>query len=207
MSRMRQLVAKCAIDLALSSMLVSMPLASVAQEEQGSTPLAAPGPRQPDDCVTEAANYHAVSPWTLRAIIQVESRFNAAAVNRNTNGTTDVGLAQINSIHFKELGRHGIAPRDLLNGCISSYVAAWHLKKQINAYGNTWYAVGAYHSTNKCLNQRYTGLVWNALRSWGVVAGPGARPGPISSCVRDISPLAGSVNTTSTNKPTLLTLD
>lgn len=140
------------------------------------------GPKQPDDCVTQAATYHSVSPWIVRAIIQVESSFNQNAMNKNNNGTVDVGIAQINSMHFKELRRHGIAPRDLMNGCISSYVAAWHLRKQINAYGNTWFAVGAYHSATPCFNQRYTGLVWNVLLKWGVVNGPKAKPVAMSDC-------------------------
>lgn len=201
------MVERLPLGFALACALAACPLASVAQDAQSPAPPPASGPRQPDDCVTEAANYHSVSPWTLRAIIQVESRFNPAAVNRNTNGTMDVGLAQINSMHFKELGKHGIAPRDLLNGCISSYVAAWHLKKQINAYGNTWYAVGAYHSTTPCLNQRYTGLVWNALRSWGVVVGPSATPGPIARCIRNAGAVAAAAPTLLINKTPLLALD
>lgn len=140
------------------------------------------GPAQPDDCVSQAAKYHTVNPWILRAIIQVESNFNAGALNKNRNGTVDVGVAQINSMHFAELAKYGIGEKDLLNGCVSSYVAAWHLKKQHKAYGNTWYAVGAYHSATKCYNDRYTGLVWNVLQGWGVVTGPRVKPMPLSAC-------------------------
>lgn len=201
------MVERSSLGFALACTLAVWPLASVAQDAQSLASPPTSSPQQPDDCVTEAATYHSVSPWTLRAIIQVESRFNPAAVNRNTNGTMDIGLAQINSMHFKELGKHGIAPRDLLNGCVSSYVAAWHLKKQINAYGNTWYAVGAYHSTTPCLNQRYTGLVWNALRSWGVVVGPGATPGPIARCKGNAAAVAAAAPTPLINKTPLLALD
>lgn len=102
------------------------------------------GPALPDDCVTQAASYHSVNSWILRGIIQVESSFNPNAVNNNRNGTFDIGIAQINSMHFKELSKHGIAPRDLMDACVSSYVAAWHLRKQVRLYGNTWFAVGAY---------------------------------------------------------------
>jgi soluble lytic murein transglycosylase-like protein len=139
-------------------------------------------PPQPNDCVTQAANYHGVSSWVLRGIIQVESRFNPQAMNKNNNGTVDMGIAQINSMHLKELAKHGIGPKDLMNACVASYVAAWHLKKQINAYGNTWFAVGAYHSTTKCFNERYASLVWNELRNWRVVEGPKLRAVPLSAC-------------------------
>lgn len=163
-------------------------------------------PKQPDDCVTQAATHHSVSPWVLRAIIQVESSFNPNALNKNNNGTVDVGIAQINSMHFKELGKYGIGQRDLMNGCVSSYVAAWHLKKQINAYGNTWFAVGAYHSATPCFNQRYTGLVWNVLLKWGVVNGPKSKPVAMSACapVRSGTRIAGS---SQTKESTLLALD
>lgn len=153
-----------------------------AQAQGSGEAVVATGPRQPDDCVTQAATYHSVSPWILRAIIQVESSFNPNALNKNNNGTVDVGIAQINSMHFKELGKYGIGQRELMNGCISSYVAAWHLRKQVVAYGNTWFAVGAYHSATPCFNQRYSGLVWNVLLKWGVVNGPKARPVAISAC-------------------------
>ncbi len=172
----------------------------------GNEQLPLQGPKQPDDCVTQAATYHGVSPWILRAIIQVESNFNAKAVNKNTNGTTDVGVAQINSMHFKELSKHGIAPSDLMNACVSSYVAAWHLKKQIVAYGNTWFAVGAYHSTTKCYNDRYTGLVWNVLLKWGVVNGPRARTMAISDCART-KPSAADKKSAGNKETSLLALD
>jgi soluble lytic murein transglycosylase-like protein len=132
-------------------------------EDQFPTTVKASRLQQPNDCIAQAAAYHRVNPWIVRAIIKVESNFDASAVNKNSNGTRDVGLAQINSMHFEELNKRGIAPGDLMNGCVSSYVAAWHLKKQIAAYGNTWFAVGAYHSTTPCFNQRYTALVWNTI--------------------------------------------
>lgn len=123
-------------------------------------------------CVAAAARYHGVNPWVLRAILKVESDFNPRAMNRNANGTFDVGMAQINSVHFAELGRWGIAPGNLMDGCVATYVAAWHLSKQIRKYGNSWFAVASYHSTSPCQNSRYAGLLWNALAGWGVVAGP-----------------------------------
>lgn len=174
-------------------------------QASGEAPVAT-GPRQPDDCVTQAATYHSVSPWILRAIIQVESSFNPNALNKNNNGTVDVGIAQINSMHFKELGKYGIGQRELMNGCISSYVAAWHLRKQVVAYGNTWFAVGAYHSATPCFNQRYTGLVWNVLLKWGVVNGPKAKPVPMAAC----APNKATSKTASqgqAKEPSLLALD
>jgi soluble lytic murein transglycosylase-like protein len=141
-------------------------------------------------CVSAAADYHRVNPWVLRAILKVESDFNPSAVNRNANGTLDVGMAQINSIHFGELARWGVAPAHLLDGCTASYVAAWHLARQIRTYGNSWFGIASYHSTSPCQNTRYAGLLWNVLAAWRVVSGPRIKVPEASAC-RNPRPSAG----------------
>jgi len=133
-------------------------------------------------CVSAAADYHRVNPWILQAILKVESGFNPSAVNRNANGTVDVGMAQINSIHFTELRKWGIAPAHLMNGCVATYVAAWHLANQIRVHGNTWYGIATYHSASPCQNRRYANLVWNTLTDWKVVPGPAAAVPSLASC-------------------------
>lgn len=132
--------------------------------------------------MSAAAEYHSVNPWVLRAILKVESDFNPRAVSRNSNGTLDVGMAQINSIHFAELAKYGIAPANLMDGCVATYVAAWHLAKQIRKYGNSWFGVASYHSASPCQNSRYTGLLWNALLGWGVVSGPRVAVPSLAAC-------------------------
>ncbi|WP_256856544.1 lytic transglycosylase domain-containing protein [Variovorax sp. KK3] len=104
----------------------------------------------------------------MRAIIFHESRGNASVVMRNTNGSIDVGLGQLNSIHFKELARYGIAPEHLLDGCVNTYVAAWHLAKQVKQHGNTWIAVGTYHSKTPVFRDRYAQRIHAVLRRWNV---------------------------------------
>lgn len=123
-------------------------------------------------CINDASQFHSVNPWILAGILKVESSFNPKAINRNENGSVDVGIGQMNSIHFRELSKWGIAPKDLFDACVGTYVAAWHLKKQVKQYGNTWYAVGAYHSATPYFNKRYQALVFNALVSMRVYNGP-----------------------------------
>lgn len=117
-------------------------------------------------CIEQAAAFHGVNAQLLRAIFYVESRGNPSAIGKNTNGSIDVGLGQTNSIHFKELSHYGIAPEHLLDGCISSYVSAWHLAKQFKVYGNTWAAVGSYHSKTPIHRDKYAGMVYGVLRRW-----------------------------------------
>ena len=130
-------------------------------------------------CIAESAQFHYVNPWILAGILKVESSFNPKAVNRNKNGSVDVGIGQMNSIHFRELSRWGIEPNDLFDACTGIYVAAWHLSKQLKAHGNTWYAIGAYHSATPYYNQRYQALVYNALVSMRAAPGPKLRVPPM----------------------------
>jgi soluble lytic murein transglycosylase-like protein len=116
-----------------------------------------------DRCIRNAAEYHDVNPQLLRAILVVESRLNPNAINRNTNGTRDIGVAQINSIHLPVLQAHGIKENHLMDACVNTYVGAWLLRKQIARHGLNWYGIAAYHSTTPQENYRYQVLVYNEL--------------------------------------------
>lgn len=125
----------------------------------------------PDRCVDFAAEYHGVNNVILRSILNVESYMNEKIVTRNSNGSIDVGIAGINSIHFKELSRYGITPEHLLDACISTYVAAWNLSKKINRWGNNWFGVAAYHSTTPYYNYRYQVILHNEMVKSGSIQG------------------------------------
>lgn len=122
------------------------------------------------DCVSDAAAFHAVNDGVLRAILWNESHMNAGAVNRNSNGSIDVGIGQMNSQHFDELRRLGVTPQMLMEPCIGTYVAAWHLAKQVKDLGNTWQAVGSYHSRTPLLNQGYANGVAATMKKWGLLS-------------------------------------
>lgn len=120
-------------------------------------------------CVQGAAAYHRVNATILQAIIYHESRGNPALVMKNSNGSIDVGLGGLNSVHFAELARFGIGKEQLLDGCTNTYVAAWHLAKQVRQYGNTWTAVGTYHSKTPIHRDRYAAQIYEVLRRWRAV--------------------------------------
>ena len=134
------------------------------------------------DCFDSAASYQHVNPLMLRAIVWQESHGVASALHNNTNGSIDVGMAQINSVHFAELANYGIAPGALYNSCVNVYVAAWLLKQKMNKYGNTWQAVGAYHSETPDKRDAYARSVRAILISWGKLP-PQAADEPISLTV------------------------
>lgn len=119
------------------------------------------------DCFDDAAAYHHVNPLVLRAIAWVESRNRPDARNVNQNGSIDYGVMQINSIHLRRLSEYGVDASTLMEPCKNVYVAAWHLRKQVDRYGNTWAAVGAYHSATPALRDGYAARVQAVLRRWG----------------------------------------
>lgn len=116
-------------------------------------------PPAAERCLLPAAQRHGVNPKILKAILQVESGMRADVVNHNRNGTIDVGMAQINSIHFPELAQWGITPSKLMDPCVATHVAAWLLKRNLLRHGNTWFGVAAYHSATPEHNLRYQELV------------------------------------------------
>src|SRR6266702_6194135 len=108
------------------------------------------------DCFDEAAKYQKVNPLILRAIAWQESHNQPDAMNKNANGSTDYGLMQINSVHLGQLAQYGISTTTLMQPCKSVYIAAWHLRQTMNKHGNTWQAVGAYHSETPSLRDQYS---------------------------------------------------
>ena len=146
------------------------------------------------DCVSDAAAYHSVNDKILRAILWNESSMKPSAINRNQNGSIDVGIAQINSIHFGSLREHGVHPEHLMNACVGTYVAAWHLRKQTLQHGNTWLAVGAYHSLTPHFNQTYANRVHATLRKWNAIP-PGPKPFPNVAPPPDVAAPAARAGT------------
>jgi Transglycosylase SLT domain len=125
------------------------------------------------DCIDAAAARHRVNAHVLRAIGWHESRLRPSAMNVNANGSIDIGAFQINTIHLPKLRRYGIDEAALKDGCVAAYVGAWHYKKQVRQFGNTWAAVGAYHSRTPARSAWYANQIAAVLMRWQVM--PGAR--------------------------------
>lgn len=98
------------------------------------------------DCFDVAAAYQGVRVGILRAIAIRENPRCDGTVSVNKNKSIDKGCMQINSVHYEELAKHGVTPEDLDDQCKNIFVGAWHYRGKIDKHGNTWKAVGAYHS-------------------------------------------------------------
>lgn len=118
-------------------------------------------------CFDEAAARYGLPASLLKAISRVESSGNPHAVNRNSNGSYDIGHMQINSQWLPVLQRYGIDQRMLLDACVSTYVGAWVLAQNIRRYGYTWTAVGAYNATSPSKRMVYARKVAAALQREG----------------------------------------
>jgi soluble lytic murein transglycosylase-like protein len=122
------------------------------------------------DCFDEAAKYQKVNHLILRAIAWQESHNRPTVVHKNANGSTDYGVMQINSIHLPALAQYGISQDTLMDPCKNVYIAAWHLRQKINKYGNTWAAVGAYHSETPSSRDGYASQIAAILRKWNLMS-------------------------------------
>src|ERR1700752_2330731 len=118
------------------------------------------------DCFDEAAKYQKVNPLILRAIAWQESHNRPDATHKNANGSTDYGVMQINSVHLPVLAQYGISTGTLMEPCKNVYIAAWHLRQKMNKYGNTWQAIGAYHSETPSLRDQYAKQIATILQKW-----------------------------------------
>ena len=117
------------------------------------------------ECIDQAAQRYRVDARLIRAIIQVESSGNPSALNRNTNGSEDIGLMQINSSWLPVLGRHGIKRHHLYDPCTNVHIGAWVLAGNIVRYGPTWRAVGAYNARSHMKRKSYVAKVWRQFRA------------------------------------------
>ncbi len=117
-------------------------------------------------CFTEAGQEYGISPRLLWAIAKTESSFCATALNRNTNGTYDYGVMQINSRWYGTLGR--TSWERLGEPCYNVRTGAWILAQCIGKHGYSWEAVGCYNAGSKPKQQYrrvlYANKVYDCLK-------------------------------------------
>ena len=113
-------------------------------------------------CFEEAGSLYGINPLILRAIAKVESNFNPTALHRNTNGSYDYGLMQINSSWAPVLGKERW---NLLgDACYNTMTGSWILATCMSKYGYTWKAIGCYNSQTPDKRDRYAQMVFRQLQ-------------------------------------------
>jgi soluble lytic murein transglycosylase-like protein len=83
----------------------------------------------------EAGEYYKIDPKILWSIAKVESNFKPTAINKNSNGTLDIGLMQINTVHLKDLKKYGFKKEHLFNPKVNIFAGAWILKRCFDKHG------------------------------------------------------------------------
>ncbi|MCF5144515.1 invasion protein IagB [Pseudomonas edaphica] len=117
-------------------------------------------------CWEEVAGRYDIEPELLKAIAVVESGARAGAMNPgNSDGSRDIGLMQINSMHLPRLAKQGITEERLLTEpCLSIEVGASILADFIQRFGYNWTAVGSYNAgpapEREALRLRYAEKIW-----------------------------------------------
>ena len=92
---------------------------------------------------------HKIPAELLWGIAKTESEFNPRAVGINKNGTKDLGLMQVNSIHEAELKRRNLTLDDLFDPEINVSYATEYLAKCFDKHGFTWQGLNCYNGRIK----------------------------------------------------------
>lgn len=114
-------------------------------------------------CFKQAAQRYAVPVQLLEAIALQESGGNVHAINRNSNGSFDMGLMQINSAWLPTLKRHGIVAQHLWDPCVNVLVGAWILSDNFSRLGYTTQGLGAYNAVSPHKREIYARQVLSRL--------------------------------------------
>lgn len=120
-------------------------------------------PQENDQCVLSAAARYAIPLQVFQAVLRTEGGWTGLR-KRNSNGSYDMGPAQINTIHLPELRQYGITESALINDtCTNLHVAAYRIRSEINRTGDFWRGIGNYHSRTPKYHQIYLSKVQKHL--------------------------------------------
>lgn len=134
----------------LSGRVWGLSLALVTQA--GPVPLPIQNPDHLGYCFDYAAQTEQVNATVLMAIAWHESHFLPWRVHRNRDGSFDYGLMQINSTNLASLHLNKTTVMQVCNNIVAG---ARLYRRAVRRYGNTWAAVGAYHSITPALQQAW----------------------------------------------------
>lgn len=116
-------------------------------------------------CFEEAGKTYGINPSLLKSIAQIESNLNPKAMNKNQNGSIDIGLMQINSFWIKTLGLD--TNKLISDPCYNTMIGAKVLKQCIDRYGYTWEAVGCYNAMSTPKRVKYSWKIFDRLKAEG----------------------------------------
>ncbi|MEY2161357.1 lytic transglycosylase domain-containing protein [Rhodanobacter sp. FW106-PBR-LB-2-11] len=114
-------------------------------------------------CVARAASAFGIHRLPLYLILDVEAG-EVGQVSWNTNGTYDIGPAQINSWWLPTLAKAGITDTDLRQDlCTNIMVSGWIYARALHRTGSMVKAIALYHSPTEKHQYRYLGMIERAI--------------------------------------------
>lgn len=151
------------LDATLRAMSARMASGNYDAATRGAAVSRPAKPQENDQCVVGAAARYAIPLSVFQAVLRTEGGW-VGLKKRNTNGSFDMGPAQINTIHLPELRKYGITESALINdACTNLHVAAFRIRSEINRAGDFWRGVGNYHSRTPKYHQVYLAKVQKHL--------------------------------------------
>lgn len=114
-------------------------------------------------CVARAASAFGIHRLPLYLILDVEAG-EVGQVSWNTNGTYDIGPAQINSWWLPTLAKAGITGTELRQDlCTNIMVSGWIYAQALQRTGSMVKAIALYHSPTEKHQYRYLGMIQHAI--------------------------------------------
>ncbi len=105
---------------------------------------------------------YGIAPELLWGVAKTESDLNPLAIHSNKDGTFDVGLMQINTVHLPLLRRLGREPNDLYDPEVSVALGAYVLSRCISRHGFNYRALNCYNG--RALNNPYSKKVLENIK-------------------------------------------
>lgn len=139
-------------------------------------------------CAIQAAQQYRIPAAILLAVSEKENG-RPGMVNKNKNGTSDIGTMQFNSAYIATLARHGITQADVAAaGCYPYQLAAWRLRRHILLdSGDIWTRAANYHSYTPERNAVYRADLIFKASAWTQKLRSPSWPEPHASC-RQLTP-------------------
>ena len=116
--------------------------------------------------IQDAASQYGVPPAVLAGVIAHESGFNPSAINHDSNGTVDRGIAQLNSAYY---------PASLANNPVQAIYKAANILSQHHSQCGSWSgAIAAYNLGHCGPNPSYVSAVEAQIQKYASLGGGNA---------------------------------
>lgn len=122
--------------------------------------------KEAERCIVTASRKYGVYPLVIMSIMKVEGG-KIGTLSKNSNGTFDLGVMQLNTINIPELKNvfPGLTWKHLAYDlCTNIHAGTYLLSERIKEADDYWEGVGNYHSKTPSLRRKYLAKVVPAYK-------------------------------------------